>query len=51
VTAMSNLHNLLQWWNLLFALPLVVGMLFSLITALGFASTESGGGRARGRRA
>jgi hypothetical protein len=40
VTAMSNLHNLLQWWNLLFALPLVVGMLFSLITALGFVSTE-----------
>lgn len=39
MTAMSNLHNLLQWWNLLFALPLVVGMLFSLITALGFAST------------
>ncbi len=36
---MGNLHNLLQWWNLLFALPLVVGMLFSLITALGFAST------------
>ncbi|MCS6830499.1 MAG: YqiJ family protein [bacterium] len=36
---MSNLHNLLHWWNLLFALPLVVGMLFSLITALGFVST------------
>ncbi|GIV14822.1 MAG: hypothetical protein KatS3mg022_0257 [Armatimonadota bacterium] len=37
---MSNLHNLLQWWNLLFALPLVVGMLFSLVTALGFVSSE-----------
>ena len=37
---MSNLHNLLQWWNLLFALPLVVGMLFSLVTAVGFVSTE-----------
>lgn len=40
VTAMSNLHHLLHWWNLLFALPLVVGMLFSLITALGFVCTE-----------
>lgn len=40
VMAMSNLHNLLHWWNLLFALPLVVGMLFSLITALGFVSSE-----------
>ncbi|MGQ9487160.1 MAG: hypothetical protein ACUVRT_07450 [Armatimonadota bacterium] len=37
---MGNLHNLLQWWNLLFALPLAVGALFSLITALGFVSTE-----------
>lgn len=37
---MSNLHNLLQWWNLLFALPLVVGMLFSIVTALGFVSSE-----------
>ncbi len=36
---MGNLHNLLQWWNLLFALPLVVGLLFSLITAVGFVST------------
>lgn len=37
---MSNLHNLLQWWNLLFVLPLVVGVLFSIVTALGFVSTE-----------
>lgn len=37
---MSNLHHLLQWWNLLFALPLVVGMLFSLVTALGFVAAE-----------
>ncbi len=37
---MSNLQNLLQWWNLLFALPLLVGALFSIITALGFVSAE-----------
>lgn len=46
---MGNLHSLLQWWNLLFALPLVVGMLFSLITALGFVAsghTEAGQGEA-----
>jgi len=35
---MDNLQNLLQWWNLLFALPLLVGMLFFLITAIGFVS-------------
>jgi membrane protein implicated in regulation of membrane protease activity len=39
---MGNLHSLLQWWNLLFALPLVVGVLFSLVTAFGFVSTERG---------
>lgn len=39
---MGNLHSLLQWWNLLFALPLVVGVLFSFVTALGFVSTEHG---------
>lgn len=37
---MSNLHNLLQWWNLLFVLPLAMGVLFSVVTALGFISTE-----------
>lgn len=39
---MGNLHSLLQWWNLLFALPLVVGVLFSFVTALGFVSMEHG---------
>jgi membrane protein implicated in regulation of membrane protease activity len=43
---MSNLQNLLQWWNLLFALPLAVGMIFSLVTALGFVS----GGHASAER-
>lgn len=37
---MSNLHHLLQWWNLLFVLPLVLGALFSVVTALGFISAE-----------
>lgn len=41
---MGNLHNLLQWWNLLFALPLVIGVLFSLVTALGFVSAQQAAG-------
>lgn len=43
---MNNLQNLLQWWNLLFALPLLVGALFSIVTALGFISA---GHQAEGR--
>lgn len=41
---MSNLHHLLQWWNLLFALPLAVGVLFLLVTALGFVSAQQAEG-------
>ncbi len=41
---MGNLHHLLQWWNLLFALPLVIGVLFSLVTALGFFSAQQAEG-------
>lgn len=41
---MGNLHQLLQWWNLLFTLPLVVGVLFSLVAALGFLASEHAGG-------
>jgi len=43
---MESLRNLLQWWNLLFALPLVVGVLFSVVSAIGFATTGSEPGEA-----
>ncbi len=41
---MESLRNLLQWWNLLFALPLAVGVVFSVVSAVGFALSGSGSG-------